>query len=109
MKKIISYSDAQISKKDTALVAQAMRNGWGRNNNKYVNLFEKKFAKKLNVKYALATSSCTGAIHIAIAALDLPKGSEVIMADPNWIATLSPVIHLGLKPVFVDAKLDNWC
>ena len=42
MKKIISYSDAQISKKDTALVAQAMRNGWGRNNNKYVNLFEKK-------------------------------------------------------------------
>ena len=41
MKKIISYSDAQISKKDTALVAQAMRNGWGRNNNKYVNLFEK--------------------------------------------------------------------
>ena len=42
---------------------------------------KKKFAKKLNVKYALATSSCTGAIHIAIAALDLPKGSEVIMAD----------------------------
>ncbi len=109
MKKIISYSDAQISKKDTALVAQAMRNGWGRNNNKYVNLFEKKFAKKLNVKYALATSSCTGAMHIAIAALDLPKGSEVIMADSNWIATLSPVIHLGLKPVFVDVKLDNWC
>ena len=109
MRKIISYSDAQISKKDTALVAQAMRNGWGSNNNKYVNLFEKKFAKKLNVKYALATSSCTGAMHIAIAALDLPKGSEVIMADSNWIATLSPVIHLGLKPVFVDVKLDNWC
>ena len=31
------------------------------------------------------------------------------MADSNWIATLSPVIHLGLKPVFVDVKLDNWC
>ena len=47
MKKIISYSDAQISKKDTALVAQAMRNGWGRNNNKYVNLFEKSLLKNL--------------------------------------------------------------
>ena len=46
MRKIISYSNAQISKKDTALVAQAMRNGWGKNSNKYVNLFEKKFLKE---------------------------------------------------------------
>lgn len=109
MKKIISLCDAQISIKDNALVSKAMRNGWGEKNYTYVHLFEKKFAKKLNIKYALATSSCTGALHIAIAALDLPRGSEVIMADSNWIATLSPVIHLGLKPVLVDVRLDSWC
>ena len=109
MKKIISYSDAQILHDDYKIVSKAMKNGWGKNANKYINFFEKSFAKKLNIKYALATSSCTGAIQIAISALNLPKGSEVIMADSNWIATLSPVIQEGLKPIFVDVNKDNWC
>lgn len=109
MKNIISYSDAQISTNDCDMVSDAMSKGWGENSNKYINSFEKKFAKKLKVKYALATSSCTGAIHLAISALKLPKNSEVILADINWIATLSPIIHLGLEPVLVDVCLDNWC
>lgn len=64
--------------------------------------------KKIGSKYALATSSCTGALHISIASLKLKKGSEVILCNSNWVATLAPIIHLGLNPILVDANYDDW-
>ena len=42
-------------------------------------------------------------------ALGIGKGDEVIMADTNWIATASPIFHLGASPVLVDIKEDTWC
>ena len=109
MKNIISYSNAQLTKKDFIAVQNAIVGGWGANYNRYIKRFEKKFSKKINVKYGLATSSCTGAIHLAISSLNLKKGSEVILADTNWVATLSPLIHLGLKPILVDVDIKSWC
>lgn len=44
-----------------------------------------------------------------MAALDIGPGDEVILADSNWIATASPIVHLGAKPVFVDILQDSWC
>ena len=108
MKNIISYSNAQLTKKDFIAVQNAIVGGWGANYNRYIKRFEKKFSKKINVKYGLATSSCTGAIHLAIS-FNLKKGSEVILADTNWVATLSPLIHLGLKPILVDVDIKSWC
>ena len=61
------------------------------------------------MKYAIATSSCTGAIHMGMHALGIGPGDEVIMADTNWIATAAPVVHLGSTPVFVDILPDSWC
>ena len=61
------------------------------------------------MEYAIATSSCTGALHMGMAALDIGPSDEVIMADTNWIATCSPVIALGAKPVFVDILEGSWC
>lgn len=108
MKKI-SYSDAQILKSDLISISKAAEDGWGSNHSKYVEIFEKKFAEKLKIKFALATSSCTGALQIAISSLNLKKGSEVIICDTNWIATLSAIIHSNLTPVFVDANYKTWC
>ena len=67
------------------------------------------FRQHLGVKYAIATSSCTGALHMGLAALGIGPGDEVIMADTNWIATAAPIVHLGAKPVFVDILPDSWC
>jgi len=61
------------------------------------------------VKYAIATSICTGALHMGMAALGIGPSDEVIMADTNWIATASPIVNLGAKPVFVDILPDSWC
>jgi perosamine synthetase len=44
-----------------------------------------------------------------MAALGIGPGDEVILADTNWIATASPIVHLGAKPVFVDILSDSWC
>jgi len=109
MNKKISYSAAQITKKDLISISEASKDGWGSNHNKFVNKFEKDFAKKIKVKFSLATSSCTGALHIAISSLNLKKNSEVLICDSNWVATLSPIIYENLTPVFVDADYNSWC
>ena len=46
---------------------------------------------------------------MGMSALGIGPGDEVILADTNWIATVSPIFHLGAKPVFVDILKDTWC
>jgi perosamine synthetase len=108
MKKI-SYSDADISIQDQKNIYKASKLGWGNKHNYFVKKFENNFSKKIDIKYSLATSSCTGAIHIAIASLGIKKKSEVLLCDSNWVATLAPVIYENLIPKFIDANFKNWC
>lgn len=75
----------------------------------YVEYFQALFAEYVGSKYAVATSSCTGALHLGLAALGIGPGDEVILADTNWIATAAPIVYLGAKPVFVDILEDTWC
>jgi len=105
----IPYSKPSITDLEVRYASDAAANGWGDNCYAYIDRFEKLFREHLNVKYAIATSSCTGALHLGMAALGIGPGDEVIMADTNWIATASPVVHLGAKPVFVDILEDSWC
>ena len=75
----------------------------------YIERFEQEFAAYLGVPYAIATSSCTGALQMGMAALGIGPGDEVIMADTCWIATAAAIVRLGAKPVFVDILPDSWC
>lgn len=109
MKPRIFYTKPSITEKEVEYATDAARNGWGDCCYEYINRFEEVFKKHLGVKYAIATSSCTGALHMGMAALGVGPGDEVIMADTNWIATASPIVHLGAKPVFVDILPDSWC
>jgi len=105
----IYYTKPSITELEVSYATDAARNGWGENCYEYINRFEEAFKSYLGVKYAIATSSCTGALHMGMAALGIGSGDEVIMADTNWIATAAPVVHLGAKPVFVDILPDSWC
>lgn len=109
MKPRIPYSKPSITELEHRFVLDAAANGWGDQCYAYINRFEKLFKQHLDVKYAIATSSCTGALHMGMAALGIGAGDEVIMADTNWIATASPIVNLGAKPVFVDILPDSWC
>ncbi len=109
MKPRILYTKPSISELEVQYATDAAANGWGEKCYEYINRFEELFKGYLGVKYAIATSSCTGALHMGMAALGIGPGDEVIMADSNWIATASPIVHLGAKPVFVDILKDSWC
>lgn len=109
MKLKIPYTKPSITSLEVQYAADAAANGWGDKCYEYINRFEGEFKKHLGVQYAIATSSCTGALHMGMAALGIGPGDEVIMADTNWIATASPIVHLGAKPVFVDILADTWC
>jgi len=109
MKSRIYYTKPSITELEVSYATDAARNGWGEHCYDYIVRFEEAFKAHLNVKYAIATSSCTGALHMGMAALGIGPGDEVIMADTNWIASTAPVVHLGAKPVFVDILPDSWC
>jgi perosamine synthetase len=109
VKRRISYTRPSITDLEIRYATDAAANGWGEKCYEYLHLFEEKFAQHLGVKYAIATSSCTGALHMGMAALGIGAGDEVIMADANWIATASPIVNLGATPVFVDVLADSWC
>jgi perosamine synthetase len=105
----IHYTKPSITDKEVEYATDAARNGWGERCYEYINRFEELFRQHLGVKYAIATSSCTGALHMGLAALGIGPGDEVILADTNWIASAAPVTYLGAKPVFVDILPDTWC
>ena len=105
----IYYTKPSITELEIRYAADAAANGWGEKCYDYIHRFEDLFKKHLGVKYAIATSSCTGALHMGLAALGIGAGDEVILADINWIASAAPITYLGAKPVFVDILPDTWC
>lgn len=109
MKPRILYTKPSITDLEVQYATDAAQNGWGDNCYDYINRFEETFKQHLGVKYVIATSSCTGALHMGMAALGIGIGDEVILADTNWIASAAPITYLGAKPVFVDILPDSWC
>lgn len=105
----IAYTKPSITELEVAYATDAARNGWGERCYDYIVKFETAFAAHLGVTHAVATSSCTGALHMGMAALGIGPGDEVILADTNWIASAAPIVHLGATPVFVDIDPVSWC
>jgi len=105
----IPYTKPSITELEVRYASDAAARGWGERCYEYIDRFESGFRKHLGVKHAIATSSCTGALHMGLAALGIGLGDEVIMADTNWIATAAPIVHLGAKPVFIDILPGSWC
>ena len=108
MKKI-PINKPSITDLEISYVNDAIANGWGEKCYDYILKFEKSFASYQNTKHALATSSCTGAIHLALMALGIKAGDEVIVPEITWIASVEPILYIGAIPVFVDVLEDTWC
>ena len=90
-----------IGPEEAAAVAEVLDSGWlvqGRR----VQEFEKCFGDFVGAEYSVAATSCTTAMHLAVAALRLGPGDEVIVPAFTWISTANVVEYMGAKPVFVD-------
>ena len=107
-KKLILTGGPSISHYETSNVEDAIRNGWNKNHSHYIKTLEEQFSSFLNSKHSIATSSCTGAIHIGLLALGIKKGDEVIVPDFSWVATARAVQLVGARPIFCDVEKDTW-
>ncbi len=93
---------------ETKYVMDAVSTGWISSSGSYVNKFEDAFAKYCDVKHGIAVCNGTVAIHLALAALGIGQGDEVIIPSFTMIATAFAVCYTGAMPVFVDADKDTW-
>jgi perosamine synthetase len=89
-------------------VADCIRSSWISSQGSYVQSFEEQFARYLNCSYALTTSNGTTALHLAIAALNIGPGDEVIIPNLTFAASANAVLHNGATPVFVDVDPIHW-
>ena len=89
-------------------IDECIDTGWISANGRFISEFEKKFAEFCGVKYALACSNGTVTLHLAMLALGIKPGDEVIMPTLTYIATANAVKYCGAKPVFVDSEPGTW-
>jgi perosamine synthetase len=89
-------------------VADCMESGWISSGGKYVELFEAAFAEFCGVRHAVAVCNGTAALHVALAALGVGHGDEVIVPTLTFVATANAVTYCGARPVFVDSEPVTW-
>ena len=89
-------------------VNDCIKTGWISSAGKYVKAFEEQFAHYCGVKYAVGVCNGTVALHLALTALDIRNGDEVIIPNFTMIASAFAICYTGAIPVFVDAEPDTW-
>ena len=103
------YKFEAYGQEEIDAVVESLKSGWlGGQGPKSVE-FEEKIAKSFGKKYGVFVNSGSSACLLAIAALDLPKGTKIITPSCTFATTLAPIIQLGYVPVFVDVDLTTYC
>jgi pyridoxal phosphate-dependent aminotransferase EpsN len=74
----------------------------------HIDAFEKEFCQTVKTKYAVALSSGTAAIHLALRLAGVTAGDEVLCSTLTFIASAAPITYLGAKPVFIDSDEVSW-
>ena len=101
--KLEAYGEEEIK-----AVEQCLRDGWLAGFGPRSIEFEEKIAKEFGKKFGVFVNSGSSACLLAIASMDLPKGSKIITPACTFSTTLAPIIQLGYKPVFVDVGLNDY-
>ncbi len=104
--KFLVFGAPQILEEEIQEVVATLRSGWLGTGPK-AHLFEAMFREYIGVEYALALSSCTAGLHIAMIAAGIGAGDEVITTPLTFAASANAVIHAGAKPVFADVEPET--
>jgi hypothetical protein len=98
---MIQISQPSTGDEEWQAVREPLATGWLTQGPKVAE-FEKRFAARHQVKHALAATSCTTALHLILAAMEIGPGDEVIVPAFTWVATANVVVYCGATPVFAD-------
>jgi len=104
---VIAVSAPSIAEREHELVADAIKSGWVSSAGPYVDRFEQAFAKFCGTRYALSVNNGTSALHLALMALDIGPGHEVIVPDLTFVATANAVAYTGAEVVLADVEPDT--
>lgn len=104
----IYLSPPHLSGLEAQFLQEALESGWIAPLGPQVEAFEREFAELVGAPYALALSSGTAAIHLALILAGVGPGDEVAVSTLTFAASAFPVLYLGAKPVFVDSERTSW-
>lgn len=104
----IPVSAPWLSDRVRDYVLDCVESGWISSLGVYVERFEREFARFCDAGHGVATSSGTAAVHLALAALGLGPGDEVLVPDLTFVATANAVCYTGATPVLVDVDPVTW-
>ena len=106
---MIRIAEPSLGPEELKNVVQAVQSGWISSQGEFIPQFEQKFARYCGVQHGVATSNGTTALHLALEALGIGKGDEVIVPALTFIATANAVTYCGAEPVLVDSHPSYWC
>lgn len=105
----VPIAEPVLGQEELDNVVDAMRSGWISSSGPYVKQFEDAFAAFCGTRKAISVFNGTVALSLALSAIDLQPGDEVIVPSLTFMASAATVMHLKAKPVFVDSDSRNWC
>lgn len=104
---MIPVAEPFIGENELKYVTEAIKSGWV-SNGKYIPMFEEKFAEFCGVKYGISCNSGSSALHLALVALGIKEGDEVIIPTFTYISTANVVKYVNATPIFVDSSRETW-
>lgn len=106
--KFFPVAQPVFGKDETRFVLDCLDSSWISSSGKYIDQFEVEFANLTKTRYAVSTSNGTAAIHLALLALGIGPGDEVIVPALSFVATANAVKYVGATPIFVDITPGTW-
>tara|TARA_B100000035_G_C21035950_1_gene570976 strand:+ start:223 stop:1323 length:1101 start_codon:yes stop_codon:yes gene_type:complete len=97
-----------LSGNEKKYVNECLDTSWISSRGNFVSKFEQKFSDYINVAKATSVSNGTVALHLALHALGITKGDEVIVPSLTYVASANAITYVGATPIFVDSSLENW-
>jgi perosamine synthetase len=98
----------RLGGRERDLVLECLDSTWISSKGRFIGEFERRFAGFVGTRHAIAVSNGTVALHLALAALGIGPGDEVIVPTLTYIASVSTIEHVGARPVFVDSEPEGW-
>jgi dTDP-4-amino-4,6-dideoxygalactose transaminase len=108
MVKRIYLSPPHMSGEEMLFVQEAFETNWVAPVGPHIDAFEREFCERVGAKYAVAVTSGTAALHLALQLAGVGHGDEVLCSDFTFIASASPIVYLGAIPIFIDSERASW-
>src|SRR5215218_2331787 len=101
-------SSPHLSGLEQQYVAEAFATNWVTPLGPQVDAFEREFAEAVGARHAVALSSGTAALHLALRLAGVGSGDEVLASTLTFVASVNPILYLGATPVFIDSERASW-